>query len=95
MLKLIAVYYKNKSQILVPLLPVVWRYSLLMASCLTKYMCTQKVAGCCLQEDRKIHCEGLKKENDELISRINAIRAAQAEQEPKITKVSADTETNA
>lgn len=40
-----------------------------------------------MQDDRKTHYEGLKKENDELISRINNIRAAQAQQEPKIAKV--------
>jgi len=40
-----------------------------------------------LQEDRKTHYEALKKENDVLIGKINAHRAAQAEQEPKIAKV--------
>jgi len=34
-----------------------------------------------------MHYEGLKKENDILIGKINAIRATQAEQEPKIAKV--------
>jgi len=45
------------------------------------------VSGWWLQEDRKAHYEGLKQENDKLIGRINSIRAAQAEQEPKVAKV--------
>ena len=44
-------------------------------------------SGWWLQEDRKVHYEGLKQENDKLIGRINGIRAAQAEQESKVAKV--------
>ena len=43
-----------------------------------------------MQQEREAHYEALKKENDELVSRINAIRAAQAQQEPKIAKVAID-----
>jgi len=38
--------------------------------------------------DRKANYEGLQQENDKLIGRLNSIRAAQAEQEPKVAKVS-------
>jgi len=45
------------------------------------------VTKCWLQEDRKTHYEGLVKENDELVGRINTICSAQAQQEPKVAKV--------
>jgi len=46
------------------------------------------LGGCWLQVDRKAHYAGLQQENDKLIGRLNSIRAAQAEQQPKVAKVS-------
>jgi len=57
------------------------------ARMLEQCMCSKQISHFWLQEDRKTHYEALKKENDVLIGKINANRAAQAQQEPNVAKV--------